>query len=534
MVKTAPAFGLLAQKLLFFDQIRGSIDMITEPRIPDQPAIKKRAIAIGLFLAIATFLAYARLLQNDFVSFDDPEYILDNRHVSSGLSWAGLKWAFNIGYASNWHPLTWISHMFDCSLFGLNPAYHHLINLGLHISATLLLFAFLFRQTRALWRSALIAALFALHPLHVESVAWASERKDVLSALFFILSIWAYAEYSRKKNHCHVAQSGAPWIPYLLSLVAFALGLMSKPMLVTLPFVLLLLDAWPLKRFSKDAEPFQLTSLPRLLLEKIPFFALAVIASVITVIAQKSQGAVASLQTHPLGQRIANSLVSYARYFAKTFWPGDLTILYPYPAHWPASLVLLSALLLFGGSVLAILRFKRAPHLFAGWFWFLGMLVPTIGLVQVGAQSIADRYMYLPGIGLFVALVWGGADLYEWFTERPRSSNSPSPLTRNSLAWLTRLTAGAVLALCFFSTSAQLKFWKNGETLFRHALALNPDNASAHEGVGAALVRQGREAEALSCFAEALRLNPTLANAQFSYATVLMNSGHPADAPPAL
>ena len=270
--------------------------MTTESTTPDQGAIKKRVIGIGLFLAIATFLCYLRLLANDFVSFDDPEYILDNRHVASGLSWAGLKWAFNIGYASNWHPLTWISHMSDCTLFGLNPTGHHLINLGLHISVILLLFGFLFNQTRALWRSALVAALFALHPLHVESVAWTSERKDVLSALFFILSLWSYAEYTRKKNHSNPAQSRATWIPYLFSLIAFALGLMSKPMLVTLPFVLLLLDAWPLKRLSTDEQPFQLTSLRQTLLEKIPFFALATIASVITVIAQKSQGAVASLQ----------------------------------------------------------------------------------------------------------------------------------------------------------------------------------------------------------------------------------------------
>ncbi len=378
--------------------------------------------AICLLLALVTALLYWPITSHDFVSFDDQEYITENPHVTPGLTWDGIAWAMSAGYASNWHPLTWISHMADCSLYGLHPGGHHLTNLLLHVANTVLLFLLLYQLTGAVWRSACVAALFAWHPVHVESVAWASERKDVLSTLFWILTLIAYSHF---KSQISNLRSRQMW--YFAALIFFALGLMCKPMLVTLPFVLLLLDFWPLQA----ASPGHPRAWPRLLVEKIPFFLLAGIASVVTYLVQKHGGAVSSLEVAPLSSRLANALVAYLRYVGKSIWPAHLAAMYPYVKHWPALWVITAAVLVAGLSILFLLRARTSPWLIVGWLWFLGTLVPTIGLVQVGAQSMADRYTYIPGIGLFLLLVSrrpkgpSPAKLHQISRNRPALSRRP-------------------------------------------------------------------------------------------------------------
>ena len=387
-----------------------------------------------------------------------PAYITGNAHVTSGLTWTNVVWAFTSGEAANWHPLTWVSHMIDCDLYGTNPAGHHLTNLLFHIANTLLLFLLLKEITGALWRSFFVAALFAWHPLHVESVAWAAERKDVLSAFFWMLTLIAYVRFvALSKVHPPSPSSGAMKNPkskvfYVLALFLFACGLMSKPMVVTLPFVLLLLDFWPLGRIAdfKCAG-----TLIRLVLEKLPFFALALAGSVVTYLVQKSGGATWSQGALPLQARIANVLVAYMRYISKTFWPTDLALIYPYPHHWPIELVIGSALLLTVWSALFIFRAKQNPYLIVGWLWFLGTLVPVIGLVQTGVQSMADRYTYIPSIGLFILVVWGAND----FLDRWPNWKKFLPLA-----------GGVALAGCLAVTSIQLNYWQDSLKLFSHTI----------------------------------------------------------------
>jgi hypothetical protein len=375
---------------------------------------QRRNSLICLFLAGITLALFWPLTNHDFVSYDDGIYIIDNPHVNTGLSWSNVSWAFRTGYAGNWHPLTWISHMLDVQLFGLRPGWHHFVNLLFHASNTVLLFLLLNRMTGSTWRSAFVAALFGWHPLHVESVAWAAERKDVLSGLFFMLTLLAYVKYARsvERNAEQKSEVRNPkpetnpkgktrraGIVYCLAVGLFALGLLSKPMLVTLPFVLLLLDFWPLHRFqlaSTTSLHHSTSPTLRLVSEKLPFFTLTIVSSVATFIAQKGGGAVVPIKVLSFSDRLENAIVACAGYLAKMVWPAKLSLLYPLRADVPLGAVLVSVALLLAITAWTLWRVRNSPHLFVGWFWYLGMLVPVIGLVQVGMQQMADRYTYLP------------------------------------------------------------------------------------------------------------------------------------------
>jgi Flp pilus assembly protein TadD len=475
---------------------------------------------ISLGLTLVTAALYWPMMNHSFISYyDDASYITDNPHVNAGLTRAGIAWAFRSGYAGNWHPLTWLSHMLDCQWYGLHPAGHHFTNLLFHIANTLLLFLWLNRATRAPWRSAFVAALFAWHPTHVESVAWAAERKDVLSAFFFLLALWAYTSYVSHKR-------GRALCFYLLSLFCFACGLMSKPMVVTLPFVLLLLDFWPLRRFydlsstagatgDSTVQRFNRPALPRLLLEKLPFFALALAACVVTYSVQQSAGAFWSSTALPLPLRLENALVVYSRYISKLLWPVDLALIYPYPHRWSIVLLLAAVLMVAAWSVLFLWRARQNPYLLTGWLWFLGMLVPTIGLVQVGVQSMADRYLYLPGIGLFLAVSWGLHDLGEW---------------RPQLRKLIPPAALAALAACLAVTRIQLAYWQNSFTIFAHTVNVTADNYAACNFLGNILEKAGRKDKALQLYAAAVEVQPDFPLGQFNMGMLLLETGRPAEA----
>ena len=473
---------------------------------------------ICLVLALGTTALYWPIISHPFIIFDDEEYVTANAHVTSGLSWENFRWAFEGAHAANWHPLTWLSHQLDCTLFGLNAGGHHLVNLLFHVANTLLLFVFLRGATGAVWRSALVAALFAWHPLHVESVAWASERKDVLSTFFWLLTLMAYVRYARNRN----------WFVYSAALIFFALGLMSKPMVVTLPFVLLLLDFWPLRRISNwefqisnpetsegAPAPSLQSSTYSLLLEKIPFFLLAIGGCAATLLAQSGGGAIS--QT-PLTERFANAALAYARYVAKTFWPTDLAIVYPHPRHWSLVLALGATALLAVWTMLCVRNWRRSPFLAFGWFWFLGTLVPTIGLIQVGAQSMADRYTYIPSIGFFIALVWGAA---EFCATKPRGN----------VIYL--ICAGSALIGCLLTASIQISFWRDSTGLFLHALEVTQDNYVAANTLGKAFEKTGDpkdKVRARVLYREAVRLEPRYPHGQFNLAMSLLEFGETAEA----
>jgi Flp pilus assembly protein TadD len=482
-----------------------------------------------VLLGLLTLLCYLPATRHNFINVDDPLYILENPHVTTGLTWSNIAWAFDAGYAGNWHPLTWISHMFDCQVFGLNPAGHHLTNVLLHTANTLLLFLWLRMATGRLWPSVFVAAFFGWHPLHVESVAWASERKDVLSTFFFLLSLMAYTRYvllsklsrsagpkskvSQPEQQTGVAARSSSRIThhasfcYFLTLVLFVLGLMSKPMLVTFPFVLLLLDYWPFQRFAFPRPPL------RLVVEKLPFLALSLIASIVTFVVQNAWGAVSSLQSRPMPLRIENSLQAYTQYLFKTFWPEHLASIYAYSQNPNLAAVVGSGLLLLVLSAVALAGARRSPWLFTGWFWFVGTLVPVIGLVQVGGQGMADRYMYIPSIGLFTAIVWL---LDAWV------QHSPNDYALSRLRPVLSAVALLALVACLARTSFQLKYWQNSELLFRHSLAAAPLNYCAF---GKSLDDLGRKDEALAAYSEALRLDPHLEEARYNLATLLAGRG---------
>ena len=490
---------------------------------------------IALALGLITLALYLPAIRYDFLAYDDQQYVTENGHVRAGLTAQGIVWAFG-KHAGNWHPLTWISHMLDCQLYGIKPAGHHLTNLLLHTASTVLLFLILCRMTGAPWRSACVAALFGWHPLHVESVAWVAERKDVLSALFFMLTLWAYARYARKSEGRNPKPEGKPKaeirkaVPaiqppasritqsspinelrsptsslpsssfYLLSLAFFALGLMSKPMLVTVPFVLLLLDYWPLGRFAAHSPQSTVLSpqianpkSPLLLLEKLPFFLLSAASCVVTFIVQKQGGAVQSLTQMPLGLRLGNVPVAYARYLGKTLWPAGLATPYPRAEHWPLIQVLLALGLLIGLTFGAVWLGRRFRFVGVGWLWFVGMLVPVIGLVQVGEQSMADRYSYLPLIGLFIILAWGAGEICErWWL--PKAACAAA--------------AGLMLLACAATTSRQVGYWRNSETLYHHDLAVSRKNWSACYNLGWYLDQEGRIDEALHYYRQAIEIEP--------------------------
>jgi tetratricopeptide (TPR) repeat protein len=441
---------------------------------------RRAPLVLGVLLFLLVAGIFLPAVADDFITYDDPVYVTDNAHVKAGLTSASVRWAFQSTEASNWHPLTWLSHMADIELFGLQPWGHHLTSLLLHALNAVLLFAALRRMTGALWRSLFVAALFGLHPLHVESVAWVSERKDVLSTTFWMLALWAYA------LRAEAARSRGPGGPafYGLALLFFALGLMCKPMLVTLPCVLLLLDYWPLKRWGGS-----LGEARRLLVEKLPFFALSAAACAVTLYAQGRGEAVASTEDFPLGVRLANALIAYCRYLGKCFVPAKLAVFYPDLGGQPPVLSTVLAVLLLA-SITAAALVRRRPYLLIGWLWFLGTLVPVIGLVQVGGQSMADRYSYVPLVGIFVMAAWAAEDLTSTWAHR-----------RGALG----LAAGAVLAGLAALTSLQLNYWRNGTRLFRHAVAVTPNNWVAHANLFATLSRSS-ESEATAEFRETVRI----------------------------
>jgi len=539
------------------------------PQAPSPPSIQRQDILVCLALLALTIAVYWPVYRFDFLSYDDSEYVTQNVRVQAGLNVGNIGWAFRTFFFMNWHPVTWLSYMLDAQLFGLRPAGFHLVNVLFHALTTQLVFVVFKRMTAARWPSAFLAMLFAVHPLHVESVAWIAERKDVLSGFFFMLALWGYLRYVERPQITR----------YGLALLFFALGLMSKPMLVTFPFVLLLLDFWPLRRLllergspsrcasdntawsdhAQSATPPQAAAAARpvpllsLLWEKMPFFILSGISSLLTFLAQ--HGAQVPFTQLPVSDRLANALVSYARYLGKAIWPANLAVHYP-PTRWPAAAVAGAALLVVTLTLSAVVQWRRRPYLAVGWFWFLGMLVPVIGLIQVGGQSMADRYMYLPLIGLFLMLVWSlsrpftlssalcpphffsggqsgekekGQSAEDKVQKTKCSPNLNLNPNRNLTPALTLLAALSLLPFLLVSTR-QVRFWDNTQHLFAHALAVTPRNSQAHEGLGVALFLDGKTNEALPHFTTALEIDPGNFAAYGSVANVLVAQGKTAEA----
>jgi protein O-mannosyl-transferase len=587
-----------------------------------------RTTLVCLLLAAVTAVVYWQVSRFEFTNYDEFIMILQNPFVLGGLTLRGLSWALTTSWFEYWHPLTWLSHMLDCELFGLSTGWHHLVSLGFHVANTLLLFAILQRVTGALWRSAMVAALFALHPLHVESVAWIAERKDVLSAFFFFLTLWAYVRYAESRKHnaeCgmqktevqipssrithhvsrfthHASLSSSPRFWFWSAVFMFACGLMCKPMLVTLPFVLLLLDYWPLGRMQNaecrmqnHASRFtfhvsRLTSLP-LLVEKLPFFVLTLASCAITYLGVKAGGSILSAEKVPWGLRLANVPVSYVRYLGKLIWPTDLIPLYPMPSHWAGWQVGGAVVVLVLISFMVIRLARTAPYFIVGWLFFLGILVPTIGIVQAGFQSIADRYTYIPSIGIFIAVVWAAADWANSSRFKVRGSRfevqgsafgvhspSPSPTRANEVlpsleppiaspsailpprggegagsgagvspaapgvspavvdgrrgvrpALLAGLAA-VVLLLCSYLTWVQLGTWRNSYALWTHCLAVCPDNVIAHYNLGYVLQHSDRTSEAIDQYRAALRLKPDHLDANLNLGIALIGSSRAQEA----
>jgi protein O-mannosyl-transferase len=532
---------------------------------------------VAAVLALVTIALYWPATGYDFINFDDPDYVAANPHVQAGLTWEGIGWAFASLDIGLWHPLAWISHMLDCQWFGLHPGRHHLTSVLWHAANTVLLLVVLRGMTGALWRSAVVAALFALHPLHVESVAWVAERKDVLSTFFVLLMLWAYHRYTeggqQKSEDRNPRTEGRPksedrrpepeatsprstvrgpsavfHLPssmfYLLSLCFFALGLMSKPMIVTLPLLLLLLDYWPLGRMqyakARDTEhatpvfrsPSSVAELRRvdstaeggrntqhvspstvfrLVLEKLPFLVLSGLTGLITLHAATGVGSLPSAAQYPMADRLANAILSYARYLWEVFWPGNLAIFYPFPAAFSPSAVAGAALLLAGISVAALCLARRRPYLVVGWLWYLVTLLPVIGLIQLAGYSHADRYTYVPLIGVFIALTWGAAEVI-------------SHWRRLALAGVGAAVAAMTL-LCLVRARQQVGYWKESETLFRHALAVTKDNWLAHINLGETLDAKGQIDEAIRHYEEAVRLKPDHPSAHINLGAALNDKG---------
>lgn len=461
------------------------------PAVLSPPA--RNTVWISVLLMLATFAAYAQVRNFDFVNFDDPEYVTANPHVSTGITPANVVWAFTSGEAANWFPITRLSHMLDCQLFGLRSGWHHVVNVLFHALAVLLLFAFLNRATRSRWPSAWVAFLFALHPLHVESVAWVAERKDLLSAVFGFLALWCYVRYVERPAVSR----------YLLVALAFGLGLMAKPMIVTLPLVLLLVDVWPLRRVT-DASWQHIAPLLR---EKLPLFAMSAAAAGATYLVQQASGAVRSRDAFPLVLRLENGLVSYVVYIAKMFWPSRLAVFYPYPAEVPAWQAGAAALALAAISILVLRTVRKRPYLAVGWFWYVAMLGPVIGLVQVGAQARADRYTYLPMIGVTIMLAWGAADLI-----------GRMPCAKPAVAIL----AAAACAGCLALTWVQTQYWHDSRTLFQHAVDVTEGNYLAHHNLGVALAETPSDLnQAIAHFQAALRIRPDYVRAHTDLGSAL-------------
>src|ERR1044071_7885194 len=475
---------------------------------------KKRGVIVGIcaVLAAITWLIFAQTLAHDFVNYDDEIYVYDNAKVAAGLSVQNIGWAFTHNVCANWHPLTVISHMLDCQLYGLKPAGHHFTNVLLHTVAVLLLFLVLRQMTGTLWRSAFVAALFAIHPLHVESIAWISERKDVLSAVFFMLILGAYTHYTRSFSLAS----------YLFVLLFFGLGLMSKPILVTVPFVLLLLDYWPFKRFARES-PRKLSqpnrekdraNIHRIFLEKIPLLFLSLASCAATVFAQRHF--IDPIDKLSLGGRLGNVVVAIVIYMRQLVWPSGLSVFYPHPRHGlSAAQVSVAALLLLAVSAAAFRYRWKHPYCLTGWFWFLGMLVPVSGIVQVGTQAHADRYTYLPQIGLYILVTWFVADI--------------------ALSWPRRripVSAAMVLSIVILMWLAwkQTNYWRDGRTLWTHALDVNPQNDTAHNGLCNLALKQNRFEEAVFHAREALQIRADSADAHNNLGLALLGTGQKTEA----
>ena len=452
---------------------------------------------ICMLLGFAILIIYWQVISFDFVNFDDPAYVISNNIVKQGITLEGIKWAFSsFVYVSYWHPITWISHMLDIQLFGMNSGMHHFTNVIFHILNSMLLFIVLEKMTGALWRSAVVAFLFALHPLHVESVAWISERKDVLSTFFWMLTMMGYLWYV---HHPSVRR-------YLTVIFFYILGLMSKPMLVTLPFVLLLLDYWPLNRLDLDpsggmGKKHELRShgicwsrIPRLIVEKIPMIVLAVLSSSLTIIVQHKVGALKSFKIFPFSVRISNAIISYVAYLWKVIYVFNLAVYYPYNHVINPLVVILCSLILILVTVFAVFFAKGLPYFLVGWFWYLGTLIPVIGLMQVGEQSMADRYTYIPLIGIFILIAWGISELFEKFHVKKI---------------IIIMVAGVVLPILISFSYIQAGYWKNSNTLYEHAINATVNNYVVHLHLSTILMDQGDLDGAEKHCVEALRINPT-------------------------
>jgi len=455
------------------------------------PSLIQRPLVVAFALIAISLALYNPVGHHPFVNYDDESYVVDNAHVNGGLNWQSIQWAWATFDEGNWHPVTWLSHMLDCQLFHLNPAGHHYMNAVLHAMNAALLFWVLYSATGFLWRSAMVAALFVLHPINVESVAWVAERKNLLSLFFLLLALGAYGWYAKKPR------SGR----YGVVAVLFALGLMAKPQVITFPFVLLLWDYWPLRRVrtqstadeGTDGPQFETKSWSWLLLEKLPLFAMCVASAILTLRAQAAEGAVTSFKRYSLSFRLANAVVAYAKYIGKALWPSHLSLMYPYqPAALTKLQIVLSILLLLCITFAVVAARKR--YLIVGWLWFLGTLVPMIGLVQVGVQSMADRYAYLPFIGLFIAICWGVAE----FAER-----------HTALYKVLAAVSAVVLLALAFASHQQIGYWGDNLTLWSHAAAVTTDNYVAEDGIGNSLLARGDLEQAMPHFRTAAAIHPT-------------------------
>ncbi len=471
---------------------------------------RKRRVTLFIFIALAaaTIIAYELIRHNGFVGYDDNEYIVKNQHVAGGITQQSVTWAFTKPYASNWHPLTWISHMLDCQVFGLNPLGHHLVSVAFHIVNALLLFWILKRISGSIWASAFVAAVFAVHPVQVESVAWASERKTVLSGLFWLLTMAAYVRYTRQPAFGR----------YILVLLVFSLCIMTKPIVVTLPLVLLLLDYWPLKRIGgrrtedgRREEEGQKTSLKWLIIEKIPLLAMSAFLSVMTFVSQKSGGAMSTTEHMPLDYRIANTFLSYIKYIGKMIWPSGLAVYHPHPrTSFSDAAVVICTLLFVLITIFSIYMGRRKRYISVGWLWYVGTLVPMIGLVQVGAQAIACRYMYLSMVGLLIIVAWAVKDLVE---------------SRFHLKVIAAVSAISVLSVFIILTRMQVGHWQNTITLFEHTLNVTKDNAAAEHNYGHALSEAGLLDEAAIHLNRAVQLVPEFVEARNNLGKLYLKQG---------
>lgn len=462
---------------------------------------------MGMALTLIVLCVYWQVGSHDFVNLDDDIYVYENQRVAQGLTKENIVWAFTSIDVTNWHPVTWLSHMADVQFYGMNPRGHHLTSVFVHAASTLLLFLLLFRLTSALGKSVFVAALFALHPLHVESVAWVAERKDVLGGFFWFLTLLLYAEY--------VSRQTLKW--YFLALFAFVLGLMSKPMLVTLPVIMLLLDFWPLNRFRHEKsllpQPPWLSGpsvwLP-LVKEKIPFFVCSLGASIVTIYAQHKGGAIRGIDSLPLWLRIENATTAYVKYIVKMIWPRNLAAYYHFPLQIPLWEVVGSLLVFIALTLAAVWLCKRQPHLFVGWFWFLVTMLPVIGLVQVGSQAMADRYTYIPLVGLFIATAWGGASLFAKFPQQQI---------------ILALLASILILTSTVLTWQQLKYWRNSIALFEHVTQVTDNNFPAHNNLGVALYKEGRISEAIIQYRTAINIEPNYGGAHKNLGIALYKIG---------